>query len=63
MNVIFKFAHAAMHPNLHQNAENVTHIKGRLLDRAVILLIASFFIMGTSLKGNNLLPEGANSFL
>ena len=25
--------------------------------------IASLFIMGTALKGKNLLPEGANSFL
>ena len=46
-----------------QNAEKVTHIKGRLLDQAVILLIASLFIMGTSHIGKNLLPKGANSFL
>ena len=46
-----------------RNAEKVTHIKGRLLEQAVILFIASLFIMGTSLKGKNLLPQGANSFL
>ena len=46
-----------------QNAEIVTHIKGRLLERAVILSIASLFRIGTSLEGKNLLPEGANSFL
>ena len=46
-----------------QNAENSTHIKERLLDQAVILLIVPLFIMGTSLKGENLLPQGANSFL
>ena len=34
-----------------QNDENVTHIKGRLLDQAVILLISSLFLKGTSLKG------------
>ena len=45
-----------------QNAENVTHIKGRLLDQAVILSNWVPFQMGTSLKGKNLLPEGANSF-
>ena len=46
-----------------QNAEKVMHIKGRLLDQEVILLIASLFIMGTSHKGKNLLPQGGNSFL
>ena len=46
-----------------QNAEKVTHIKGELLDQAVILFISSLFKMGTSLKGKNLLPEEANSFL
>ena len=34
-----------------KNAEKVTHIKGRLLEQAVILLIVSLFIIGTSLKG------------
>ena len=33
-----------------QNAENIAHIKGKLLDQAATLLIASLFIMGTSLK-------------
>ena len=37
-----------------QNAEKVTHTKWRLLDQAV---------MGISLKGKNLHPEGANPFL
>ena len=46
-----------------QNTEKVTHIKGRLLEQAVILLIAHLFIIGTSLKGKNLLPQGANSLL
>ena len=46
-----------------QSAEKVRHTKGRLLDQAVILFNASFFEMGTSLKGINFLPEGANSFL
>ena len=45
------------------NAEKVTHIKGRLLDKAVILFNCVPFKMGTSLKGKNLLPEEANSFL
>ena len=40
-----------------QNAEKVTHIKGRLLEQAVIFLIAPLFINGTSLKGKNLLPQ------
>ena len=43
------------------NGVAITHIKGRLLDQAMIL-----FKMGTSLnmlKGKNLLPEGAISFL
>ena len=43
-----------------QNAEKVSHSKGRLLDQATIRVL---FKMGTSLKGKNLLPEGANSFL
>ena len=48
-----------------QNTENVTHIKGKLLEQAVIILIAFLFIIGTSLKVKNLLPQGAvgaNSF-
>ena len=51
-----------------QSAEKVMHIKGRLLDQAMILFNCVPFQMGTSLKGKNLkgknlLPEGANSFL
>ena len=46
-----------------QNAEKVTHIKERLLGQAMVLFIYVPFQMGTSLKGKNLLPEGANSFL
>ena len=49
-----------------QTAEKVTHSKGRLLDQAVILFShsASVFMMGTSLKGKNLLTDRvANSFL
>ena len=46
-----------------QNAEKVTHVKERLLDEAVILFNCVLFEMGTSLKGKNLLPKGANSFL
>ena len=40
-----------------QNAEKVAHIKGRLLDQAVILFHCVLF---SKLK-ENLLPEGANS--
>ena len=43
--------------------QKVTHIKGRLLDQAKRLFNCVPFQMGTSLKGKNLLPEGANSFL
>ena len=46
-----------------QNDEKGTHIKGRLLDQAVASFTCILFQMGTSLKGENLLPEGANSFL
>ena len=46
-----------------QNAEKVTLIKGRLLSQAVLLFNWPLFEMGTSLKGKNLLPEGATSFL
>ena len=46
-----------------QNAEKVTHVKGRLLDQAVVLFNCGPFQNRTSLKGMNLLPEGANSFL
>ena len=40
-----------------QNAEKITHIKGRLLDQAMILFNCVPFQMGTSLKGKNLLPD------
>ena len=46
-----------------QNAEKVRHIKGRLLDQAMILFNCVLFQMGTSPKGKNLLREGANHFL
>ena len=47
----------------NHNAEKVMHIKGRVLYQAVILYNNVPFLNGTSLKGKNLLPEGANSFL
>ena len=37
--------------------KKVTHNQGRLLDQAVIQLNCVPFIMGTSFKGKNLLPE------
>ena len=46
-----------------QNTEKVTHIKGRLLEQAVIPFNCAPFQNGTSLKGKNLLSEGANSYL
>ena len=46
-----------------QNAKRITHIKGRLLDQAMILFNYVPFQMGTSHKGKNLLQEGGNSFL
>ena len=46
-----------------QNAEKVTHIKGRLLYQAVILYKYVPFQNGNFSEGKNLLPEGANSFL
>ena len=54
-----------------KNADNSTHIKGKLLDQAVIILIASLFIMGNSLKrktkefapyGSKFFPSRAVSF-
>ena len=48
---------------IYHNGVAVTYIKGILLDQAVIPSIVPLFKMGTSLKGKNLLPEGANSFL
>ena len=44
-----------------QNAEKVTHVKGRLLYQALILYNYDPFQIATSLKGKNLLPEGTNS--
>ena len=44
-------------------AEKDTHIKGRLLGQAMILFNCVHFQNGTSLKGKNLLQEGASSFL
>ena len=46
-----------------QKAELDTNIKERLLKRAVILINCTPNLIETSLKGKNLLPEGANSFL
>ena len=45
------------------NAEKIMHIKGRLLYQALILYKYVPFLIGTSLKGKNLFPEGANSLL
>ena len=42
------------------NAEKVTHIKGRLLDQAMIRFSCAPFQMWISHKGKNLLPKGAN---
>ena len=52
-----------MYQQRSQDTEKVMHIKGRLLDQAMILFNCLPFQMKTSLKGKNLLPEGANSFL
>ena len=58
---VFNLCHSVQ---LHsQNAEKATHIKGRLLDQAIIFFYCVPFQMGTSIKGKNLLPEGPNSFL
>ena len=47
-----------------QNADEIAFIKGRLLETSVIIFNrAPFRNMGTSLKGKNLLPKEANSFL
>ena len=56
------------HLNYHTNGvartlKKITHIKGRLLYQAVIQFSCIPFIMGSSLKGKILLPEGVNSFL
>ena len=46
-----------------KNTKNVTHIKGAYWIKQWFSSIAPLFKMGASLKGKNLLPEGANSFL
>ena len=58
-----------------QNAKILTHIRGRLLMKQYVTLqlrVVVFFCfvfcfvflfkIGTTIKGKNLLPEGANSF-
>ena len=59
----FAHMHKCQIQRRSQNAEKVTHIKGRLLEQADIISIASLFKMVTSLKGKKLFPEGASSFL
>ena len=54
---------AYLHQGRSQNVEKFTHVKGKLLDQAVVLFNCAPFQIGTSLKGKNLLLEGANSFL
>ena len=44
-------------PRRCQNAENITHIKERQLDQAMLLFNCVPFQMGTSLKGNNSFVE------
>ena len=46
-----------------QNIKKVTHIKADYWIKQWFSSIAPLFKMGASLKGKNLLPEGANSFL
>ena len=46
-----------------QNAEKYVHQRESTGARRDYLQLRPFFNMGTSLKGKNLLPEGANSFL
>ena len=59
----YKLACAYSEQRHSQNAEKVMHIKGRLLYITLILYNYVPFQIGTSLKGENLLPEGTNSFL
>ena len=56
-----KFCHVLLDnwQRCSQNVEKVTRIKGRLLDQAMILFNCISFQMVTSLKGKNLLQEGA----
>ena len=46
-----------------QNAEKICTSKGDYWIKQRFSSITSLFKLGTSLKGKNLLPEGANSFL
>ena len=50
-------------PSSRQTAEKVMHIKGRLLEQATSISSIALLKFGTSLKGKNSLPKGANSFL
>ena len=63
MHESWEWTNSQHHQRRSQNAETNTHIKGRLLDQAMILFSFVPFQIGTSLKGKNLLPQGANSFL
>ena len=57
IDIIYMYTTRALHS---QNGEIVvTHIKGRLRFSSVACLLK----IGTSLKGQNLLPEAANSVL
>ena len=51
------------HNGVARTLNTLMHIKGRLLDQAMILFNYDTFQMGTSHEGKNLLREGANSFL
>ena len=44
-----------------QNSEKVTHIKGDYWNKKRFSSVAPLFKIGTSLKGKNLLPDGAGS--
>ena len=46
-----------------QNAEKITQVKGGLLEQAVVVFTCVPFQNGNSLKGKNLPPKGADSFL
>ena len=46
-----------------QNAEKDLHIKRKTTGSSSDSLQLRLFIIGTSLKGKNLLPERANSFV
>ena len=52
------------HLNQQQwRSQNFSTLKGDYCIKQWFSTIMSLFEMGTSLKGKNLLPEGANSFL